>query len=81
MLLRIKNEAKQQRNGEWINDMNYMNGDDATDDDNATYFDDNATYFNSFGVEHIPEEIRAFISNKNVIKIIYRIKENESILC
>ena len=54
-----------------------MNGDDATYDDNATYFDD----FNSFGVEHIPEEIRALINNKNVIKIIYRIKENESILC
>ena len=81
MLLRIKNEAKQQRNGEWINYMNYMNGDDATYDDNATYFDDNATYFNSFGVEHIPEEIRALINNKNVIKIIYRIKEKESILC
>ena len=29
--------------------------------------DDNATYFDSFGVEHIPKEIRRFIGNKNII--------------
>ena len=26
----------------------------------------NATYFDSFGVEHIPKEIRTFIGNKNI---------------
>ena len=29
--------------------------------------DDNVTYFDSFGVEHIPKEIRTFIGNKNII--------------
>ena len=29
--------------------------------------DDNVTYFDSFGVEHIPKEIRRFIGNKNII--------------
>ena len=29
--------------------------------------DNNVTYFDSFGVEHIPKEIRKFIGNKNVI--------------
>ena len=24
------------------------------------------TYFDSFGVEHIPKEIKAFINNKNI---------------
>ena len=26
----------------------------------------NVTYFDSFGVEHIPKEIKAFIKNKNI---------------
>ena len=26
----------------------------------------NVTYFNSFGIEHIPKEIKAFINNKNI---------------
>ena len=33
-----------------------------------------AIYFDSFGVEHIPEEIKKFIGNKNIITIIYRIQ-------
>ena len=28
--------------------------------------DDNVTYFDNFGVEHIPKEIKKFISNKNI---------------
>ena len=31
------------------------------------------TYFDSFGVEHIPKEIKKFIGNKNIITNIYRI--------
>ena len=33
----------------------------------------NVTYFDSFGVEHIPKEIRTLIGNKNIITNIYRI--------
>ena len=31
------------------------------------------TYFDSFGLEHIPKEIKKFIGNKNIITNIYRI--------
>ena len=31
-------------------------------------------YFDSFGVEHIPKEIRKSIGNKNIITNIYRIQ-------
>ena len=30
------------------------------------YVINNVTYFDSFGVEHIPKEIRIFINNKNI---------------
>ena len=29
-------------------------------------------YFNSFGVEHVPEDIKKFIENKNIISNIFR---------
>ena len=32
------------------------------------------TYFDSFGVEHIPNEIKAFIKNKNIMTNIFRIQ-------
>ena len=32
------------------------------------------TYFDSFGVEHIPEEIMKFIARKKIITNIYRIQ-------
>ena len=38
-------------------------------------------YFNSFGVEHIPKEIKAFINNKNIITNIFRIQAYDSIMC
>ena len=38
-------------------------------------------YFDSFGVEHIPKEIKKFISNKNIKANIYRIQANDSIMC
>ena len=38
-------------------------------------------YFDSFGVEHIPEEIKKFIGNKNTISNIFRIQAYESIMC
>ena len=42
---------------------------------------ENVTYFDSFGVEHIPKEIKKFIGNKNIITNIYRIKAYNSITC
>ena len=39
------------------------------------------TYFDSFGVEHIPKEIRTFISNKNIKTNIFRIQGYDSIMC
>ena len=41
----------------------------------------NITYFDSFGVEHIPKEIRKFIGNKNITANIYRIETYDSIMC
>ena len=38
-------------------------------------------YFDSFGVEHIPEEIKEFIGNKNIKANIFRVQENNSIMC
>ena len=43
--------------------------------------DKNVTYFHSFGVEHIPKEIRKFIGNKNIIENIYRTQVYDSIMC
>ena len=40
----------------------------------------NATCFDSFGAEHIPKEIKAFINNKNIINI-FRIQAYDSIMC
>ena len=34
---------------------------------------DNVTYFDSFGVERLPKEIKAFIENRNVETNIFRI--------
>ena len=41
----------------------------------------NVAYFDSFGVEHIPKEIKKLIGNKNVITNIYRIQKYDSIIC
>ena len=40
----------------------------------ALWINNNTTYFNSFGVEHIPEEIKKFIGNKSIIANIFRIQ-------
>ena len=48
----------------------------------ALYVQNNdVTYFDSFGVEHIPKEIRTFISNKNIKTNIFRIQVYYSIMC
>ena len=38
-------------------------------------------YFDSFGVEHIPKEIKKFIARKKIISNIYRIQAYDSIMC
>ena len=44
-----------------------------------------ATYFDSFGVEHIPNQIKKFIKgtvdNKNIIANIFRIQAYDSVMC
>ena len=43
---------------------------------------DDATYFNSFGVEHIPKEIKAFINHSlSILTNIFRIQAYDSIMC
>ena len=41
----------------------------------------NVTDFDSFGVEHISKEIKAFINNKNIETTIFRIEAYDSIMC
>ena len=38
-------------------------------------------YFNSFDVEHVPEEIKEFIGNKNIKANIFRVQANNSVMC
>ena len=52
----------------------YVNG-------NKTRSSYDAIYFDSFGVEHIPKEIKKFIRNKNKITNIYRIQAYDLIMC
>ena len=39
------------------------------------------TYFDSFGVEHVLEEIKTIIGNKNIKTNIFRIQARDSIMC
>ena len=38
------------------------------------------TYFDSFGVEHIPKEIKGFINNKNIKTNIFRIQTYDLVM-
>ena len=38
-------------------------------------------YFDSLGVEHVPEEIKEFIGNKNTKANIFRVQANDAIMC
>ena len=38
-------------------------------------------YFDSFGVEHIPKEIKKFIGNKYIKTNIFRLQADDSIMC
>ena len=41
----------------------------------------NITYFGSFGVEHIPKEIKIFIDKSIIVTNIFRIQEYDSVMC
>ena len=55
----------------------------------ALHVDNSVTYFDSFGAEHIPKEIKAFINrpfssalqNKNIKTNIFRIQAYDSVMC
>ena len=55
------------------------------DNNNSNNNNNSVIYFDSFGVEHIPKEIKAFINhtshNKNIILNIFRIQAYDSIMC
>ena len=38
-------------------------------------------YFNSFGIEHVPVEIKEFIGNRNIKANIFRVQANTSVMC
>ena len=35
----------------------------------------------SFAVEHVPEEVKKFIGNKNINAKIFRVQANNSVMC
>ena len=45
------------------------------------FFKKGIVYFDSFGVEHIPEEIKEFIGNKNIKANIFQVQANNSAMC
>ena len=48
--------------------------------DSINVNDKTVTYFDSFGIEHIPNEVKKFISNRNLISNIYRIQNHDSVM-
>ena len=38
-------------------------------------------YFDSLGVEQVPEEIKKFVGNKNIIANIFVVQANDSVMC
>ena len=38
------------------------------------------TYFDSFGVEHLPKEIKIFVKNKNIKINSFRLQANDSVM-
>ena len=40
-----------------------------------------ATYFDSFGIEHIPNEILRFLHEKDIDSNIFRVQSKKSVLC
>ena len=47
---------------------------------NVNVNDKTVTYFDSFGVEHIPKEIKKFVNDKTIIANIFRIQAYVSVM-
>ena len=48
----------------------------------ALFVKNNETiYFDSFGIEHIPNEVNKFIGNKNIKSNIFRLQAYDSMMC
>ena len=45
------------------------------------YFETEMKLLNSFGVEHVPKEIKEFVGNKNIKANIFRVQANNSVMC
>ena len=43
--------------------------------------DNEITYFDSFGVQHVPKDIKRFIGHKNIKTKIFTIQADNSIMC
>ena len=41
----------------------------------------NVTYFDSFGVKHIPKEIKIFIDKSIIVTNIFGIQANDPVMC
>ena len=39
------------------------------------------TYFDSFGIGHTPKEVKKIQGNRNIISNIYRIQNDDSVMC
>ena len=59
----------------------YVNNNNNNNDNNNNNNNNNVTYFDSFWVEHIPKQIRAFVNNKNITTNIFRRQAYDSIMC
>ena len=67
-----------------IKDGAYVNLDEYSDIGShwiSLYVHNKVTYFDSFGVEHIPKEIKTFINNKDITTNIFRAQAYDSIMC
>ena len=38
-------------------------------------------YFDSFGIDHVPEEIKKFAGNENIKANIFQVQPNDSVMC
>ena len=75
-----ENESKTIKNGAYV-----INLDEYADVGThwiALYIKSNGViYIDSFGVEHVPKEIKKFIGHKNIKTNIFRIQADNSMMC
>ena len=76
----INNLPKKMKDGAYV--INLEKYADVGIDWIALFFNRNEIiYFDSFVVEHIPEEIKKFIGNKNIKVSIFWVQANNSVMC